>query len=143
MPVTAPTPAAALPPAPSSTNPTTFAPLADPWVAAMGPFGTQMNALASNVFSNATDAATSATTASASSAAATAATGVVAWISGTTYAVGDNRFSPIDFQTYRRKTAGGGTTDPSLDTTNWQIIPIVPTYVKFASAQFFNQFYGM
>lgn len=41
------------------------------------------------------------------------------WVTGTTYAVGDLRYSPVDFQTYRRKTAGAGAIDPSLDTTNW------------------------
>jgi hypothetical protein len=48
-----------------------------------------------------------------------AALAAIAWVSGTTYAIGDARYSPIDFQTYRRKTAGAGTTDPSLDGTNW------------------------
>ena len=42
------------------------------------------------------------------------------WISGTTYAIGDVTWSPADFQAYRRKTAGAGTTDPSADATNWQ-----------------------
>ena len=41
------------------------------------------------------------------------------WVSGTTYVVGDLRYSPLDFQTYRRKTAGAGAIDPSLDATNW------------------------
>lgn len=44
------------------------------------------------------------------------------WVSGTTYAVGDVRYSPIDFLNYRRKTAGAGTTDPSADTTNWVLL---------------------
>ncbi|MEX5689674.1 hypothetical protein, partial [Pseudomonas silesiensis] len=47
-----------------------------------------------------------------------AAAGAILWISGTTYAVGDARISPTNFQTYRRKTVGGGTTDPNLDGTN-------------------------
>jgi len=41
------------------------------------------------------------------------------WVSGTTYAINDFRRSPANFQIYRRLTAGAGTTDPSLDTTNW------------------------
>ena len=52
-----------------------------------------------------------------------AALGVVnltKWISGTTYAIGDVTWSPTDFQAYRRKTAGAGTTDPSADPANWQ-----------------------
>lgn len=51
---------------------------------------------------------------------AAASVGVVVWVSGTTYSTGDLRYSPVSFQTYRRKTAGAGTTDPSLDATNWQ-----------------------
>jgi len=42
------------------------------------------------------------------------------WVSGTTYAVGDNVFSPIDFQTYRSKSAFTSSTDPSADSTNWE-----------------------
>lgn len=50
------------------------------------------------------------------------------WISGTTYAVGDVTWSPIDYLAYRRKTAGAGTTDPSADSTNWALAsePIDP-----------------
>lgn len=43
------------------------------------------------------------------------------WVSGTTYAAGDVRYSPVDFLVYRRKTGGAGTTDPSLDSTNWAL----------------------
>lgn len=41
------------------------------------------------------------------------------WVSGQNYTKGQVRWSPIDFMDYRRKTDGGGTTDPSIDTTNW------------------------
>lgn len=51
---------------------------------------------------------------------------VTKWVSGTSYLEGANVWSPIDFQTYRRKTAGAGTTDPSLDSANWAImVPIL------------------
>ena len=63
----------------------------------------------------ANNAATSATAAAGSALVA----GALAWVSGTTYAVGDARYSPINMQTYRRTIAGAGTTDPSLDATNW------------------------
>jgi microcystin-dependent protein len=36
--------------------------------------------------------------------------------------VGENRFDPVTFLTYRRKTAGAGTTRPGLDSTNWQLL---------------------
>jgi len=42
------------------------------------------------------------------------------WVSGTTYTEGFCVWSPTDFKTYRRKTTGGGTTDPSADNeTDW------------------------
>lgn len=64
-------------------------------------------------------ATTQANIATAQAASAIAATGVIAWVSGTTYAIGDARYSPIDSQTYRRLTSGAGTTDPSADSINW------------------------
>lgn len=51
--------------------------------------------------------------------AASAGTTSAVWVSGTTYALGNVRYSPINYVNYRRKTAGAGTTDPSSDTTNW------------------------
>lgn len=57
---------------------------------------------------------------------ASAASALVAdailWVSGTTYAIGNARYSPTNGQTYRRLTAGAGTTDPASDTTNWVIV---------------------
>lgn len=52
-------------------------------------------------------------------------TGEVAWVSGTTYAVGDVRILTSTHRKYQRLTAGAGTTAPNLDTTNW--IDIGPT----------------
>ena len=120
---------AALPAAPDPTNRATFNTLAYPWSAALPTFGTEVSAVATNVKANADEAAASAVSAAASvvSAAASvaaaqgaaAAAGAVVWVSGTTYAIGDARYSPANMQTYRRTTAGAGTTDPSADTTNW------------------------
>ena len=59
-------------------------------------------------YNNAVEAAVSATTA-----------GAVPWVSGTIYAIGNVRTSPLNALPYRRKTTGAGTTDPSLDGTNW------------------------
>lgn len=104
------------------------------WVAALDGFTTEANALATDVNGKsvtATNGAETATTkageaaASASNAAATA--GVVKWISGTTYAIGDVVWSPANFQTFRRKTAGAGSTDPASDSTNWTQITANPT----------------
>jgi len=58
--------------------------------------------------------------------AAAASAGASAWVSGTTYADGDVRWSPADNRVYRRRpgTAGAGTTDPSADPAKWA--PVAP-----------------
>lgn len=105
-----------LPPAPAVTDTTSeFNTKAFNWVAALDPFTTEANAL----LATCEDAATTA-------GAAIAVVGAVAWVSGTTYAIGDAVYSPIDLQTYRRKTNGGGTTDPSADSTNWTQVRLDP-----------------
>lgn len=71
-------------------------------------FNSDFNAMATQVSTDAANA-----TAAASGAANTK------WVSGTTYAIGDRRWSPATYGDYRRKTVGAGTTDPSTDTTNW------------------------
>lgn len=53
---TSPTPVTALPPAPSTTAPSTFSALADAFIAALAGFVTQVNAIATNVYNNAVDA---------------------------------------------------------------------------------------
>ena len=96
----------------------------------------ELNTANLNVYNNALSAYNSATASAASSvtsssfadnAAASAAaagisTGVSVWVSGTTYAQYITVISPIDFQNYRRLITGAGTTDPSLDVTNWRLI---------------------
>lgn len=89
----------------------------------------EMQAAVDNVYANALDAHINATAA----AGAAAASGASVWVSGTTYAAGDCRYSPANYQTYRRKTAGAGTTDPSLDGTNWARLDLAaPTVVRSA-----------
>jgi hypothetical protein len=126
---TPPTPVDSLPAAPSPSSPSTFEVLADAYLAALPTFRTELNNLGSNVYDNAVEAANSASnsaaTASASAnsaASAGLAANVSEWVSGTTYSAGDNRWSPVDYLTYRRKTNGGGTTDPSADPTNWALL---------------------
>ena len=48
--------------------------------------------------------------AGASASAAAAGAGAAIWVSGTTYAIGDVRWSPVTRYVYRRITAGAGTT---------------------------------
>ena len=133
MPVVIPPPIDALPPAPDPNNRATFNTLAYPWSAALPGFGAQVSAVGANVKANADDAAASATNsasqvalaaaqvtlATAQANAAIAAANAVAWVSGTVYAIGDTRYSPLNLQPYRRKTAGAGALDPSLDAVNW------------------------
>lgn len=70
-----------------------------------------------------------------------AALGVVnmtEWVTGTVYVIGDVVWSPVDFQGYRRKTAGAGATDPSADTVNWQRSEISATSLQTQSATAFT-----
>lgn len=108
-----------LPTPPSRDDPANFATRADAFLGALPDFATEANALAVQVNANATTAAADADIAEASASAALAVAGAELWVSGTTYAIGDAVWSPINLQTYRRKTNGAGTTDPSLDATNW------------------------
>ena len=123
------------PAAPSRSVPSTFASLADAYHAWLGPFVTQIAALAVNVYNNAVDAYNNAVAgavsaaaavvsqnaAAASATAAANSAGAALWVSGTTYAIGDVRRSPATFYPYRRLTSGAGTTDPSADATNWAL----------------------
>ena len=133
---TSPTPITALPTPPSRDDSANFSARADAFVGALPTFGTQANSLATNVYNNAVEAdadavaadasavaaAASAAAANASAQAAAISSDVNAWVSGTTYAIGDTVYSPITYFTYRRTTNGGGTTDPSADGSNWQLI---------------------
>lgn len=70
-------------------------------------YGAALNALGAQVEQYALDAG-----------AAVAALPNAKWISGT-FADGDVRWSPTDYQDYRNKGSGTRSTDPALDPTNW------------------------
>lgn len=123
----------ALPTPPSrSDQSATFVSRSDAFISALPVFVTEANALQIDVNAkqalaliSADNAASSeiaaALSAQSSSASAVAAAQVAsAWISGTTYVIGDMRYSPVNFLSYRRKTAGAGVIDPSTDATNWE-----------------------
>lgn len=84
----------------------------------------QMAALVLNVYNNAVAAFNAAMTATAQADAAVSAVNAPVWVSGTTYAIGNARYSPLNGRTYRRRTAGAGTTDPALDPTNWDPVTL-------------------
>lgn len=133
---TPPADGAALTTPPSTASPSNFDTRADAFFGALPTFQTDQNALKANVFANATSAFNNATEVLANTNAVAANTalaalyaGAIAWVSGTTYAIGDRRTSPANGLVYRRTTAGAGTTDPSADGTNWQIVQVSPPVV--------------
>lgn len=80
------------------------------WDDSLGTFnayGAALNALGAQVEQYALDAE-----------AAVASLPNAKWVSGT-FADGDVRWSPTDYQDYRNKGAGTRNTDPALDPTNW------------------------
>lgn len=105
----------ALPTPPRRDHPASFSDDGDAFLGALPAFVTEANALA-------TDVNDAADTAIAQADAALSAVGAVMWVSGTTYSVGNCVWSPITHYSYRRKIAGAGTTDPSSDATNWQVL---------------------
>lgn len=111
-----------LPTPPSRENAETFSADADAFLDALPTFATQANILAADVNAKQAAAAINANVADAASLAAQQTAGVTAWVSGTTYAIGVTRYDTTNYLTYRRKTAGAGTTRPGLDSTNWQLL---------------------
>jgi len=126
---------AALPTAPARTDaPATFVTRADAFVAALPTLRTEINATTTAIDAVASTvdddkvlaaasqvaAASSETNAAASASAADATANAVLWVSAGSYTAGQNRYSPINYLTYRAITTHSGeTTDPSADTTNW------------------------
>lgn len=122
-----PLPLPVIPPAPQRSDPATFEERNDaavefqfnvlpPWIAS------QVERTFTNTTESAQNAATAVAAKDAAEAAANSASqsaGATEWVSGQEYAAGDAVWSPIDFQTYRRRVAGSSSTDPSMDPANW------------------------
>ena len=112
-----------LPPAPSrGSAPTTFRTDMDALLAAQPNMVAEQNAQAAWMDATASQVEVDAAAASAAAAAAAAASTAATWVTGTNYVIGDVRWSPIDFKSYRRKTNGAGATDPSADGANWALL---------------------
>lgn len=90
--------------------------------AQLNTFGSQVSALATDAAAKASAASLSAQQAASAAADAAAVANVPAWVSGTTYAQNVAVSSRVNQQTYRRRVAGAGTTDPANDSTNWAIL---------------------
>ena len=132
-------PITALPTPPTRSDPINFTERADIFLAALPDFAEEANELATDVNSKQINAANSASAASASQRAADSSAaaalssaitsalhaGATLWVSGTTYTAGAVVYSPVSFLTYRRRTTGAGTTDPSADATNWALASAV------------------
>lgn len=168
MSVTVPVAITALPTPPTTADPLNFDTRADAFVLALVTLRNEINAISTVNYDNAVDAAASATSAAtqvglattqvglataqaniattqasaASNSALLAASyaGAAVWVTGTTYAIGDVRYSTLNQKVYRRITAGAGSTDPSLDSTNWKIINNGASYVKVYGQQNFGGF---
>ena len=136
-------------PAPTRADPANFRPRADAYHTWLVPHvNTELPAILTwmqlragetegwaNDASDAADAAAlQVTQAEAAAQAASVSSNAVQWVSGTTYAQGFVVWSPTNFFTYRRKTAGAGTTDPASDPTNWEPITGIKPAVVIVSA---------
>lgn len=113
-------------PDPDTMTPTEFAEAAAAYVLAqrdlpteLNTFGEQVNVVGAEISANAVNVAADAVIAGAAAAAAAAASNATEWISGGPFVEGDVRWSPIDHLSYRCKVGNSGTTDPSIDSTNW------------------------
>ena len=119
-------------PVPTRADPANFAERADAYhtalpgvVDAMNQQNAENNSLNSLTNASATAAAAAKVAAETAAANAAAANGGQLWVSGTTYAQGYLVYSPLNKRSYRRLIAGAGTTDPSLDPTNWGLLSVV------------------
>ncbi|WP_321532261.1 hypothetical protein [uncultured Desulfuromonas sp.] len=131
-------------------DPETFSTKADDTMAKLNSWSTQANALAESVngdkessgqsaseaLNSKNAAAQGAAEALASANAAAVAAGAGRWVSGQAYAEGACAWSPLNYQTYRRKSAGSSATDPSLDVANWSLLVVAdPVAVKTGGGQ--------
>lgn len=92
----------------------------NPVITAMNAQAAENNAAAIAVAEDADAANDARIAAEAAAANASTTAGATPWISGKNYTAGESVWSPVSFLTYRRRTNGAGTADPSSDPTNWE-----------------------
>jgi len=118
-------------------------------------FNGELAAVAGSAAANAAEAAAKAVAASESAQTAVSAAedaaqlvGVNAWVSGTAYAKNVAVISQVNFQTYRRRVAGAGTSDPANDSTNWAMLtgagsfipqPVAASSLNLAAGNYFTR----
>lgn len=109
-------------PVPSRADPVNFAARADAYHEALPNVVDAMNLqnAENNSLNSSTAALKAQTDAVAASVALTA--NVTAWNAVAVYVVGNCVFDPVDFLTYRRRTAGSSAVRPGLDATNWMLL---------------------
>lgn len=119
-----------LPTAPSRSDPANFSANGDSFFAAvekklqpeLNTAIGAMNTTAAETDQNAIAAMIAAQNSDAAAQTVQQVSGATPWVSGTTYSKNQCAISQINFQTYRRKVAGAGTTDPMNDPTNWAML---------------------
>lgn len=142
-------------PAPQRGDRATFADRFDAFITWVIAAVAQFAALATNVYQNAVSSFESAVAAALSASAAQAAAEAAAfaadapeWVSGTNYAKGFTVWSPVTFQSYRRRVAGAGALDPSSDPANWAGInrqsrfadvPLAALDIKLSEGDYFTK----
>lgn len=119
---------------PLRSQPSTFSANMEDLLSNLPGWTSEVNALGEDVTAKqitASDAATTALT-------AIAGVNATKWVSGTTYALDASVWSPLNYQPYRRKVAGAGTTDPSNDATNWAPLSVPSQPRMYYSARTSN-----
>jgi hypothetical protein len=117
-----------LPTPPSKSDPANFATRADAFLGALPAFGTQANALASEV-----------NNAYVNTIAASASLSTAAYNGSTSYLEGATVWDVTNYQTYRRKSAGLGGGSPSSNPTDWTPISLNSSMnITFSGANTFS-----
>jgi hypothetical protein len=107
-------------PAPQRNDRATFSDRVDAFITWLITAVTEFNNTATNVSNNASIAYDNASIVSN----ALLISAAQPWVSGSTYSIGDVRYSVVNGLVYRRRTNGAGTTDPSADPVNWLMVPL-------------------